>query len=177
MGFFAHRTEWLWASWFITLAGSCFWVGAARAEPPDRDSRSRVPLVSADEELEHNNTDEVGKYIEQIERHLDWMHRRAEWRKDADTVVAVEAIQKKLAVAKDHHRKLCRLCAEELHDTVMARECCQTIDDVMHEVIEDHLALMRRLRGRRPGPPRIRRIKADTEPVPSLHLGQRAHGP
>lgn len=97
------------------------------------------------------NADDVGEYIEQIERHLDWMRRRAEWRKDAETVAAVEAIQKKLAVAKDHHRTLCRLCAEQLHDTVLARECCQMIDDVMHEVIEEHLALMRRLRGRRPG--------------------------
>lgn len=161
MSFLAHRTPWMWASWLTALAGS-FWMDAARAEPLDRNARSGVLVVPAEDELGRASTDELGEYIEQIERHLDWMHRRAEWRKDADTVTAVEAIQKKLAVAKDHHRKLCRLCAEELHDTVMARECCQAVDDVLHEVIDEHLALMRRLRARRTGPPRMRRITVGT---------------
>lgn len=54
-----------------------------------------------------------------------------------------------IAVAKDRHRTLCRLCAEKLHDTPMAKKCWQKIDDVMHEAIDDHLARMHRLRPRR----------------------------
>lgn len=115
-----------------------------------------MPVTPVDGEGRRTNNDELSAYIEQMERHLDWMHRRAESRKDSDTRATVEAIQKKLTVAKDRHRKLCQLCAEELHDTVMERECCQVIDEMMHEVIDEHLALMRRLRARRPAPNRMR---------------------
>lgn len=87
----------------------------------------------------------MGAQICQLEQHLAWMRNRAAFRKDAQTVAEVEAIRKKLALAKDHHRELCRLCEERLHDTPDAIACCQKIDDVMYEVIEDHLALMRRL--------------------------------
>lgn len=175
VSFLSIRSQWPSVTRVTTLVGF-LWVGAALAEPLGRESRPGAPVVPIDDDVGSTTTDEMGEYMEQLERHLDWMHRRAEWRKDADTVAAVEAIQKKLAVAKDHHRKLCRLCADELHDTVLARECCQTVDDVMHEVIEDHLALMRRLRGRRSGQSRIRRIEADTEPMPSLPRGQLARG-
>lgn len=139
------------------LAGA-LWMGVAPAESPRRESPSGGSVVPVDDESGSTTTDELGEYIGQLERHLDWMHRRAAWRKDAETAAAVKAIQKKLAIAKDRHRTLCRLCAEELRDTPLARDCCQEIDDVMHEVIDDHLALMRRLRARRTRHPRARRI-------------------
>lgn len=161
MPFLAKRAQGWWVFRVMMLVGS-LWAGVSRAQPP----RADVPVAPTGDEGWRTNNDEVAAYIEQLERHLDWMHRRADGRKDADTLTAVEAIQKKLAVAKEQHRKLCRLCAKELHDTQLARECCQAIDEIMHEVIDDHLALMRRLRGRRPGPTRIRRIMADTDRRP-----------
>lgn len=144
MSFLAKRAQGPWVCRVMMLAGS---LGAdiSRAEPP----RAEVPVVPTDGEGWRTHNDEVAAYIEQLDRHLDWMHRQAERRKDRDTLKAVEVIRKKLAVAKEHHRKLCRLCAKELHDTQIARECCQVIDEIMHEVIGDHLALMRRLRVRR----------------------------
>ncbi|MCE9630314.1 MAG: hypothetical protein K8S94_06310 [Planctomycetia bacterium] len=177
MPFLTKRAQGLWVFRVMMVAGS-LWAGVSRAEPPPppREPRAEVPVAPTDDERWRTNNDEVAAYLEQLERHLDWMHQRAEWRKDSDTLAAVEAIQKKLAVAKEHHRKLCLLCAKELHDTQMARECCQAIDEIMHEVIDDHLALMRRLRARRPGPTRIRRIKMDAYPVPSLHRRQLARG-
>lgn len=147
MSFLPNQSQSLWLPWVTTLVVSVC-VSVARAEPPSRESRSKVPVVQADDEPWQATADEVGEYIEQLERHLGWMHRRAERRKDSDTVAEVEAIQKKLSVARDHHRKLCRLCAAEIHDTQMARECCQQIDDILYEVIDEHVALMRRLRVR-----------------------------
>lgn len=175
MRILARRTHWLWASWLATLASSVS-VGVARAEPPVGESRSGTPIVSVAEEAVRAAADELGEYIEQLEGHLDWMHRRAEWRRDSGTVAAVEAIQKKLEVAKEHHRTLCRICDKELQDTRMARECCQVVDDTMHEVIADHLALMRRLRTRPNRPSRIRRIDMDTRPEPLLLRWQLARG-
>lgn len=157
----------------MTALTCTLWAGPLFAEPPRRALPSLIPVVPINDELSQTTTDELGEYIELLERHLDWMHERAVWRKDSETLRAVAAIRKKLVIAKDHHRALCRLCAEELRDTPMARACCQKIDDLMHEVIDDHLALMRRLRARHTSPPRTRRIKADTHLVPPLPRGQR----
>lgn len=153
MRFRANRFRRLWGPCATTVT-VVFGMGEAMAEPPGRDSLSGVAVVAVNDEPWRTTADEVGEYVAQLERHLDWMQRRAEVRKDTDTLTAIEKIRKKLAVAQEHHRELCRLCEEQLRDTALAKDCCQKIDDVMHEVIDDHLALMRRLRARRGGPPR-----------------------
>lgn len=129
-------------------------MGVAFAQTPDRRPTPLASAAPADDELWQIAADELGVQIRQLEQHLAWMRKWAAFRKDAETVAAVEAIQKKLILAKENHRELCRLCEERLHDTPSAIACCQKIDDVMYEVIEDHLALMRRLH-----PPRPRRHK------------------
>lgn len=129
----------------LVMLVSALTMGMALAQPPDRRPSPDGPAAPADDDLSQIAADELGTQIRQLERHLLWMKKWATFRKDAETVAAVEAIQKKLAVAKDTHRDLCRLCEQRLHDTPAAIACCQQVEDVMYEVIEDHLALMRRL--------------------------------
>ena len=124
---------------------SIWWMGVAIAQPPDRRPTPHAPAAPPDDNIWHIAADDLGMQIRQLEQHLAWMRKWAAFRNDAETVEAVEAIQKKLVLAKDNHRELCRLCEKRLHDTPSAIACCQKIDDVMYEVIEDHLALMRRL--------------------------------
>lgn len=124
-------------------------MGMALAQPPDRRPSPHGPAAPTDDDLSQIAADDLGTQIRQLEQHLAWMKKWATFRKDAETVAAVEKIQKKLAVATDNHRELCRLCEQRLHDTPTAIACCQRIEDVMHEVIEDHLALMQRLRALR----------------------------
>lgn len=112
-------------------------------------SRPEGSVVSVDDELWRTSADELGAYIRQLDQHLSWMRKWSAFRSDTETIEAVKAIQQKLAVAMQNHRDLCRLCEERLHDTPDALVCCQKIDDLMHEVIEDHLALMHKLRARR----------------------------
>lgn len=136
--------RWPWMPRLIALV-SILPIGMVLAQPPDRRPSPAIPAVPVDDELWHIAADELGVQIRQLEQHLAWMRKWAGFRKDAKTVAAVEAIQKKLALAEENHRELCRLCEERLHDTPSAVACCQKIDDVMYEVIEDHLDLMRRL--------------------------------
>lgn len=136
--------RWSWIPHLIAIA-SILPIGTVPAQPPDRRSSPPTAAPQTDDEIWQIAADELGAQIRQLEQHLTWMRKWAAFRKDAETVTAVEAIQKKLALAKDNHRELCRLCEQRLHDTPSAIACCQKIDDVMYEVIEDHLALMQRL--------------------------------
>jgi hypothetical protein len=121
-------------------------IGVGCGAPP---GRATFQGVLADDELWRTAADELGEYIQQLERHLAWMRRRATLRKDVETATAVENMQKKLVVAKKHHQDLCQLCDQRLQDTPSAIACCQRIDELMNDLIEQHLTLMRRLRERR----------------------------
>lgn len=129
----------------LAILVSALSMELALAQPPDRKPSPDGPAAPADDELSQIAADELGTQIRQLEQHLAWMQKWAAFREDDETVAAVEKIQKKLAIAKDTHRELCRLCEQRLQDTPTAIACCQKVEDVMYEVIEDHLALMRRL--------------------------------
>lgn len=140
--------RWSWMPSVIAIA-SLLPLGIVAAQPPAPKASAQAPAPQTDDQLWQIAADELGVQIRQFEQHLNWMRKWAAFRKDTKTVAAVEAIQKKLALAKENHRELCRLCEERLHDTPSAITCCQKIDDVMYEVIEDHVALMQRLRPHR----------------------------
>jgi len=90
-------------------------------------------------------TDEIGDYIMRSEKHLAWMRRQAESRKDEETLAALDGIDRNLAAAKQHHRTLCSCCLEENVDVKAAMACCQTIDDALGKAISEHDVLMKRL--------------------------------
>lgn len=124
-------------------------MGVALAQQPPPRSSPEAPAVKDDDAIWQIAADDLGMQIKQLEQHLAWMRKWAAFRKDPDTVAAVEARQKKLAVAKDNHRELCRLCEDRLHGTPEAIACCQKVDDILYEVIEDHVTLMQRLHATR----------------------------
>lgn len=89
--------------------------------------------------------DEIGDYIAKSERHLAWMRRQAEARKDTETLASLDSIDRSLAVAKRNHATLCDCCAEDNVDAAAAMACCQRIDGDLAKAISEHDALMKRL--------------------------------
>jgi len=92
----------------------------------------------------HVATDEIGDFITKSEKHLAWMRRQAEERQDAETLAALDSIDRSLAMAKQSHATLCRRCMADTLDANAAMTCCQTIDDALSKAISEHDALMKR---------------------------------
>jgi hypothetical protein len=95
--------------------------------------------------------DEIGDYISKSEKHLAWMRRQAEARKDRETLASLDSIDRNLAVAKEDHVTLCSCCIEDNVDAKAAMACCQTIDEALGKAISEHDALMKRLGEKQPG--------------------------
>jgi hypothetical protein len=95
--------------------------------------------------------DEIGDYIAKSERHLAWMRRQAEARKDTETLASLDNIDRNLAAAKRNHATLCGCCVEDRIDATTAMACCQKIDDDLAKAISEHDALMKRLAEKQPG--------------------------
>lgn len=95
-------------------------------------------------------TDEIGDYITKSEKHLAWMRRQAEARKDKETLASLDSIDQNLAAAKRSHATLCSCCVDDNVDATAALACCQTIDDALGKAISEHDALMKRLGEKQP---------------------------
>ena len=89
--------------------------------------------------------DEIGDYITKSEKHLAWMRRQAEGKKDKATLASLDSIDRNLAEAKRNHATLCSCCMEDTVDAKAAMMCCQTIDEALGKAISEHDALMKRL--------------------------------
>lgn len=89
--------------------------------------------------------DEIGDYITKSEKHLAWMRRQAEARKDGETLASLDSIDRNLAEAKKNHATLCGCCIDESVNATAAMACCQKIDDALAKAISEHDALMKRL--------------------------------
>lgn len=90
-------------------------------------------------------TDEIGDFIMKSEKHLAWMRRQAEARKDKETLASLDDIDRHLAAAKRNHATLCSCCIEDTVDATAVMACCQTIDEALGKAIAEHDALMKRL--------------------------------
>lgn len=95
--------------------------------------------------------DEIGDYITKSEKHLAWMRRQAEARKDKETLASLDSIDRNLTAAKRNHATLCSCCTEDNVDAKAAMACCQTIDESLDKAISEHDALMKRLGEKQPG--------------------------
>lgn len=95
-------------------------------------------------------TDEIGDYIARSEKHLAWMRREAEARKDKETLASLDSIDRNLAEAKRTHDTLCGCCLQESFDAMVATACCQKIDDALARAISEHDTLMKRLGEQQP---------------------------
>ena len=113
--------------------------------------REQPGEVSCSPRIVHVATDEIGDYITKSEKHLAWMRRQAESRKDEDTLASLDRIDRNLATAKQTHASLCTRCMADNVDANAALACCQTIDESLGKAIAEHDALMKRLGEQQPG--------------------------
>lgn len=107
--------------------------------------REAPGVVVVSPQIAQAAADEIGDYIMKSEKHLAWMRRQAEERKDKETLAALDSIDQNLAAAKRNHATLCSCCMEDSIDAKAAMECCQKIDDALGRAISEHDALMKRL--------------------------------
>lgn len=112
--------------------------------------RESPGVVVVSPQIAQAATDEIGDYITKSERHLAWMRRQAEARKDKDTLASLDSIDLNLAQAKRNHATLCSCCLEDSVDATAALACCQAIDESLGKAITEHDALMKRLGERQP---------------------------
>lgn len=108
------------------------------------------PGVVVSPQIAQAAADEIGDYITKSEKHLAWMRRQAEARKDVETLASLDSIDRNLAEAKKNHATLCGCCMEDDVDSTAAMACCQKIDDALAKAIADHDALMKRLGTQQP---------------------------
>jgi hypothetical protein len=101
-------------------------------------------------QIAQSAVDEISDYITKSEKHLAWMRRQAEARKDKDTLASLDSIDRNLAAAKQNHAMLCSCCMEDNVDAKAAMACCQTIDDALSKAISEHDALMKQLGEKQP---------------------------
>lgn len=123
------------------------------AQPGVREGvviREQPGAVAVSPRIVQAATDEIGDYIMKSEKHLTWMRRQAEARKDKDTLASLDSIDRNLAEAKQHHATLCSCCLEDNVDAKAAMACCQTIDDALGKAISEHDSLMKRLGEKQP---------------------------
>lgn len=113
--------------------------------------REQPGVIMVSPQVAQAATDEIGDYIMKSEKHLAWMRRQAEARKDKDTLASLDSIDRNLAAAKRNHAMLCSCCLEDNIDAKAAMACCQTIDDALGKAISEHDALMKRLGEDKPG--------------------------
>ena len=107
--------------------------------------REQPGVVIVSPQIAQAAADEIGDYITKSEKHLAWMRRQAEARKDKETLASLDSIDRSLAEAKRNHATLCSCCMEDTVDAKAAMTCCQTIDDALGKAISEHDALMKRL--------------------------------
>lgn len=112
---------------------------------PSQIVREQPGVVIVSPQIAQAAADEIGDYITKSEKHLAWMRRQAEARKDGETLASLDSIDRNIAEAKKNHATLCGRCMEENVNTTAAMACCQKIDDALAKAISEHDALMKRL--------------------------------
>ena len=112
---------------------------------PAQIVREELGAVVVSPRIAQAATDEIGDYITKSEKHLAWMRRQAEARKDKETLASLDSIDRNIAAAKQSHATLCSCCLDDTVDVKATMACCQTIDDALGKAISEHDTLMKRL--------------------------------
>jgi hypothetical protein len=119
-------------------------------QPAPAEIVREQPGVIVSPRIAQAATDEISDYIMKSEKHLAWMRRQAEARKDVETLASLDSIDRTLAEAKRSHASLCGCCMEDNVDATAAMACCQKIDDALAKAMTEHDALMKRLGAQQP---------------------------
>jgi hypothetical protein len=88
-------------------------------------------------------TTEIGKNLDEAKKHLAQLKNDFAGNKDA--LAGIEALEKQLAAAFDHHQKLCECCENESFDKIKTMMCCQDLAALLDKILTEHDALMHKL--------------------------------
>lgn len=86
---------------------------------------------------------ELGRYLDDAEKHLTAMKR--DFASDKETVAAVGAIEKELAIAVSHNKAMIACCENQKFDKIATMACCTDLVKQLDKVHADHVVLMRKL--------------------------------
>jgi hypothetical protein len=98
-------------------------------------------------------TTEIGKNLDEAKKHLAQL--KQDFAANKDAIAGIEALEKDLAAAFDHHQLLCQCCEMEAFDKIKTMECCTDLAKQLDKILTDHEALMQKL-----GPPKAAPGKA-----------------
>jgi hypothetical protein len=89
---------------------------------------------------------ELGRYLEESQKHLATMKKDAAGNKEV--VAAVEKLEKELATAIDHNKAMIACCEKEKFDKVGAMACCTDLVKQLDKIHAEHVALMKKVAGK-----------------------------
>jgi hypothetical protein len=88
-------------------------------------------------------TTQIGANLDEAKKHLAQLKKDFAANKDA--VAGIEALEKQLATAFEHHQLLCECCEKEAFDKIKTMECCADLAKQLDKILTDHDELMLKL--------------------------------
>ncbi len=88
-------------------------------------------------------TNEIGKNLEEVKKHLAAMKK--DFAEEKEAVAGIESLEKQLTVAFDEHKRLGACCVKANFDAIETMECCSNLASQLDKIIAAHEELMRKL--------------------------------
>jgi hypothetical protein len=88
-------------------------------------------------------TTEIGKNLDEAKKHLAQL--KVDFAGNKEALAGIDALDKQLTAAFDHHQKLCECCENESFDKIKTMECCEDLAGHLDKILTDHDALMLKL--------------------------------
>lgn len=88
-------------------------------------------------------TTEIGKNLDDAKKHLGQL--KVDFAGNKDAIAGIDALEKQLTAAFDHHQKLCECCEGETFDKIKTMACCEDLAGHLDKILTDHDALMLKL--------------------------------
>jgi hypothetical protein len=88
-------------------------------------------------------TTEIGKNLDEAKKHLAQL--KQDFAANKEAIAGIEALEKELAAAFDHHKLLCECCEMAAFDKIKTMECCTDLAKHLDKIMTDHEALMQKL--------------------------------
>ena len=82
----------------------------------------------------------IGHNLAEAKRHLAQMKK--EYAANKSAVSAIEALEKQVAVAYEHHDKLMACCNDATFDAMKTMTCCDDLVKQMDKILDSHAKLM-----------------------------------
>jgi hypothetical protein len=93
---------------------------------------------------------ELGRYLEEGQKHLATMKKDLEGDKEA--VAAVEKLEKDLTTAMEHNKAMIACCEHEKFDKIATMSCCTDLVKQLDKIHAGHVDLMTKLTGKTAAP-------------------------